>query len=83
MAGDDDKTVFDGAYHDRAPLTHDLEMVNQALAKTADEPVLPAALAPGHGIVRKPSLLTPKDALPDKNLSAHGPSLFFGAKSSV
>ena len=76
----DQNSTFRNTIHDE-PIFTDLEKVNEALAKSADEHIAAGAEAT---VVRKPSRLTPRDALPDPSTSVHGPPPpFFGAKSSV
>lgn len=85
---DDSPTVFEGTYlppgSPPPPLfldDTDLHKVNAALIKSADDP--PTALKPPDvaNLLRKPSLLTPRDALPEGVGHPTGP--FFGAKSAV
>ncbi|KAF9507878.1 hypothetical protein BS47DRAFT_1488635 [Hydnum rufescens UP504] len=81
VASEEGDTVLD-AYHDRKPIFADLQKVNEALVKSADERI--PAVGADASVVRKPSRLTPRDALPDASSSVHGPPPpFFGAKSSV
>jgi hypothetical protein len=81
VASEEGDIVLD-AYHERKPIFADLQKVNEALVKSADEPIL--ATGADVTVVRKPSRVTPRDALPDASPSVHGPPPpFFGAKSSV